>query len=139
MKFLLIIFMTISLFGTAQEKKENVDEETARIEILLRQQRELEADELLLVAKKNQKDGSYKEAIRDYKKAIALYGKSSTSEKRIIVKINNSRALLSNSYKAFALEVMKQAEKASSVELFDKAKSLLEEAKKTNDLIRKSR
>ena len=135
MRYLLILLMATSPLVLAEEKKEDSNKDTARIEILLRQQRELEADELLLVAKKNQKEGNFEDAIRDYKKSIDLYRKSSSSDKRIIRKVTISRMLLSSTYKTYAVAIIKEAEKNSSVELFEKAKSILNEAKKTNDLI----
>lgn len=137
MRYLLILFMATSPLTFAEEKKEDSNNDTARIEILLRQQRELEADELFLVAIKNQKEGNFEDAIRDYTKAIELYRKSSSSDKRIIRKVLNSRILLSSTYKTYAVAIIKQAEKSSSVELFEKAKLLLNQAKKTNDLAAK--
>jgi len=59
-----------------------------------------------------------------------LYQKSSASEKRIINKIKNSRLNLITTYKALAEQMIKKAEKESSVELFNKAEKLLLEAKK---------
>jgi len=129
MKYVLIAILTFCSFLSAENKKEK-DSKAAEVEIILRQQRELEADELILLANKNQKEGRFEEAKKAYSKAIMLYQKSSASEKRIINKIKNSRLNLITTYKALAEQMIKKAEKESSVELFNKAEKLLLEAKK---------
>ena len=136
--FVILLIFIFSVYAEEPKKNEG-KEDAARIEILLRQQRELEADELILIADKNYKEGNYEEAVEGYKKAISLYSKSSASEKRIINKLNSSRLSLYKAYRSLADKLIKQAEKESSVELFDKAKKLLAEAKNTADKIKKIR
>ena len=135
MRFFAILLLCV-LPVSALEKD---SKDTAKIEMILRQQRELEANELMLNGKKHQIEGRLEDALSCYSKAIHLYEKSSSSEKRIINRINDSRILLVSVYKSLADKVITQAEKESSVELFDKAKALLNEAQKQNSLIRKSR
>ena len=139
MKPFLIFSILISGIYADEPKNNEGKDDAARIEILLRQQRELEADELILGAVKSKKEGNFEEAINGFRKAISLYLKSSLSEKRIINKVNNSRMNLLQCCKAYADQLIKQAEKESSVELFDKAKKFLNEAKSTADQIKRLR
>ncbi|MCM8540911.1 MAG: hypothetical protein NE328_11605 [Lentisphaeraceae bacterium] len=139
MKYFLILLMALIPLVQGETKKEDGVKKAAKIEIVLRQQRELEADELMLIGKKSLKEGRYEEAINKYKKAISLYEKSSASEKRVTTKIAQSRTLLVDTYKTYAGKVIKEAEKESSVELYNKAEKLLSEAKAVNDQLRKSR
>lgn len=134
MRFIIALFVVNTPLFSAEIITNEGKDDAAKIEIVLRQQRELEADQLILTADKNMKGGSYFEAIETYKKAIPLYLKSSASEKRIINKVRKSRLSLANSYKLYAEQILKQAEKESSVELFNKAKGLLNEASKTAKL-----
>ena len=127
MKKVFVLFLIFSPLLSASDKKD-----AAKIEIILRQQRELEANELSLEAKKDQKEGRFEKAAEKYSKAINLYEKSSASEKRIISKINNNRILLVSVYKSIAKNIMVQAEKESSVELFEKAEKFLLKAQQLN-------
>lgn len=140
MKYLLIILIlwTPLLHGESKEESEDA-KKAVRIELVLRQQRELEADGLILVGRKSLEEGRHEEALNHFKKAISLYEKSSASEKRVTVKIDQSRILLVNTYKIYAGKVIKEADKESSVELYNKAEKLLSEAKAVNDQLRKSR
>jgi tetratricopeptide (TPR) repeat protein len=107
-------------------------------EIVIRQQRELEADSLILKANKAHKVGDYELAASIYKKAIDRYEKSSISEKRITKKINLSYALLANIYKIFAEKTLKKADQTKSVMLYDKAEQLFIKSKKAAQKIKKT-
>ena len=130
MKFIFLLFLLISPFILAEDKSGSSD--AAKIEMILRQQRELEANELILTARKHHEEGRFERAIGNYIKAVHLYEKSSASEKRIINKIKEANALLVDAYKKLAGEIMKKAEKESSVELFEKAEKILLKAQKLN-------
>ena len=132
MKYLLVLMVILTTQAFAESKKDEI-KKAADIEKILRQQRELEADELLVRGQKEQKIGDYEDALENYKKAIHLYEKSSASEKRIMTKITNSKILLAQSYKLYAEKVIKQADKESSVKLYNKAEKLLLAAKKATE------
>ena len=135
MKLLIIFLLATSILIPAEQKKKQSKKDAAQIELLLRQQRELEADELILAATKNLNEGNFIDAEAGFKKAISLYQKSSSSEKRITAKITQTRILLVNSLKKRAEKLIKQADKESSVKLYNKAEQILLEAKKINEQI----
>jgi hypothetical protein len=111
---------------------------TAEREIVIRQQRELEADSLILKAKKAHKIGEYELAVSTYEKAIKRYERSSISEKRVTKKINLSYTLLANIYKTFAEKTLKEADQTKSVKLYDKAEQLFIKSQKAARKIKKS-
>lgn len=133
MKYFMSLLFGLSalLFGENTEDSKDA----AKIEIILRQQRELEANELILAANKHHKEGRLEEAATNFSKAIKLYEKSSTSEKRILTKIYNSKVRLICIYKGLADKMIKEAEKAASVEQFEQAEKLLQKAKLLNQQI----
>jgi len=74
MKYVLIAILTFCSFLSAENKKEK-DSKAAEVEIILRQQRELEADELILLANKNQKEGRFEEAKKSLLKSYYALSK----------------------------------------------------------------
>ncbi len=131
-KFVIIILALVPILAAADKGPKDA----AKIEMILRQQRELEANQLVLTANKDHKEGRFEDAINNYLKAIRLYEKSSAAEKRIITKINNSRIMLLRSYKSLANQIIKQAEKENSAELFTEAEGLLLKAQELSKKIK---
>ena len=127
-------------FSNAQDKADAIAGEViskeaqsvsdGRIEQALKQQKELQADNLKMSAEKSYKEGNYAQAIEDYLQAIDKYKRVSSSEPRVLSKLKDSNTMLGRTYKKYAEVLIKKAESEASVNLFEQADALLLETLK---------
>ena len=136
MKVIIALFIYTVMTVNA-ETEITPEEKAAKIEIVLRQQRELEADSLCKNATEAQKNSDYEDASEQLTKAIKLYEKSSASSQRILTKKQHTLARLALIYKLYGQQVLDQADKEKSTALYDKADKLFLKAKNTLDRARK--
>ena len=134
--FLVCLLLSAGFFQLTAESEGS---KAAEVEKIVRQQRELEADGLVKKGSEDFKAADYAESAEKFKKAIHLYTKSSSLESRIIIKMNQTKLLLSKVYKLHGDATLKDAERKQSVKLFDKAEKLYILAKKTQQDIKKIR
>ena len=97
----------------------------SKVEQAIKQQRELEADNLKMSAEKAHKEGDYNQSIEDYVKAIDKYKKVSSSEPRVLNKLKDSENMLSMVYRKQAERLIKKADADLSVKLFEEADAVL--------------
>ncbi|MCH2205117.1 MAG: hypothetical protein MK132_04500 [Lentisphaerales bacterium] len=137
----LCALLSIPYLGTAQAQQDTgeiadqvigKDGSLSKVEVAIKQQKELEGDNLKLVAEKAYRMGDLSGALENFKKAIATYKKVSASEERVLLKIEDSSKKLSEVYKQFAKQLTDEADKNLSVQKFDQAIETLEQALKFN-------
>ena len=113
------------------------EEKAAKIELIIRQQRELEADLLCKNAVQAQKSSHYEAASEKLTKAISLYEKSSASSQRILAKKQQTLTRLALVYKLHGQQVLDKADAEKSPTLYDKSSKLFLKAKNSLDKARK--
>ena len=96
-----------------------------KAEEAIKQQRELEADNLKMSAEEAHKEGNFNQAIDDYTKAIDKYKRVSSSEPRVLSKLKESETMLGMVYRKQAERLIKKAEADLSVRLFEEADAVL--------------
>jgi type II secretory pathway component GspD/PulD (secretin)/tetratricopeptide (TPR) repeat protein len=122
-------------FSNAQDKADAIAGEViskevqsvsaGRVEQALKQQKELQGDNLKMSAEKAYKEGDYAQAIEDYLQAVDKYKRVSSSEPRVLSKLKDSNTMLGRTYKKHAEVLLKKAESEASVNLFEQADALL--------------
>jgi tetratricopeptide (TPR) repeat protein len=110
----------------SQEKSEDI----AKIEEVVKQQREMEADNFKMSADQAYKEGDLRLAIEEYTKAIDKYKRVSSSEPRVINKLKESQQMLGLVYRTLAEKLIVKAQEDLSVELYNEADKVLLEALK---------
>jgi len=141
LSFVAALGLSFPLMGQdkpAETKPETVveSEKTRKIQAILKQQFELEADGLVAQAGKNLKVGNFVKAEELYKKADLMYKKASKSEPRVMTKIAQVKIQRARALRFEADRLIKQAmsdKGGNSKEAFDNAISNLKSALTLDD------
>jgi general secretion pathway protein D len=121
-----------SIAGEVLGREVQAISSNSQIEQALKQQRELNGDLLKLAAEKAYKEGDYDEAIKGYLQATVKYKGVSSSEPRILSKLQDIQDMLNLTYKKHAEVLVKKAESEASINLFEQADAVLLEALEYN-------